>query len=270
LSDNGTEFTNETLAYVCQQFGIKQQFTSPYTPRSNGKCENFNKFLKSCLRKLCQDDQRSWDEKLGAVLSAYRSCPHTSSGESPFFLYKGRDPPLPIQELIKVVEGYKGDNSLGHRIDESRVALAIAAKGLDKIRANQRKAYINRKSVHPFKVGDLVYLKNHAGKKFDRKWQPDWRIIKLTSGWSCKIENCKTWKTRKCNVSHLKLKLPSEDWEQKPEEMGRAARFVNHPDKMGDFEFMGLTEPEAPATHSRGNNIHNLRKKVKPPDRLDL
>ena len=40
LSDNGKEFTNDTLAYVCQEFGVEQHFTSPYTPRSNGKTEN--------------------------------------------------------------------------------------------------------------------------------------------------------------------------------------------------------------------------------------
>ena len=44
LSDNGKEFCNDTLAYVCEEYGIKQHFTSPYTPRSNGKTENFNKF----------------------------------------------------------------------------------------------------------------------------------------------------------------------------------------------------------------------------------
>ena len=30
LSDNGKEFTNDTLAYVCQEFGIEQHFISPY------------------------------------------------------------------------------------------------------------------------------------------------------------------------------------------------------------------------------------------------
>ena len=47
LSDNGKEFTNDTLAYVCQEFNIEQHFTSPYTPRSNGKTENFSKFFES-------------------------------------------------------------------------------------------------------------------------------------------------------------------------------------------------------------------------------
>ena len=40
LSDNGKEFSNDPLACVCEKHGIKQHFTSPYTPRSNGKTEN--------------------------------------------------------------------------------------------------------------------------------------------------------------------------------------------------------------------------------------
>ena len=56
LSDNGKEFTNDTLAYACLEFNIEHYFTSPYTPRSNGKTENFNKFLKASIRKLCQED----------------------------------------------------------------------------------------------------------------------------------------------------------------------------------------------------------------------
>ena len=49
LSDNGKEFTNDTLAYVCQDFNIEQHFTSSYTPRSNGKTEHSNRFLKACI-----------------------------------------------------------------------------------------------------------------------------------------------------------------------------------------------------------------------------
>ena len=56
LSGNDKEFSNDTLAYVYEEHGIKQHFTSPYTPWSNGKTENFNKFLKASIRKLCQED----------------------------------------------------------------------------------------------------------------------------------------------------------------------------------------------------------------------
>ena len=64
LSDNGKEFSNDTLAYVCDEFNIKQHFTSPNTPRSNGKTENFNKFLKVSIHKLCQEDNSARDQVL--------------------------------------------------------------------------------------------------------------------------------------------------------------------------------------------------------------
>ena len=57
LSDNGKELANDTLAYVCEEFCIEQHFTNPYTPRSNGKTENFNKFLKASIRKLISEDK---------------------------------------------------------------------------------------------------------------------------------------------------------------------------------------------------------------------
>ena len=72
LSNNGKEFTNDTLAYVCQEFNIEQHFTSPYTPRSNRKTENFNKFLKASIRKLCQVDTTAWDQVLDQILFVYR------------------------------------------------------------------------------------------------------------------------------------------------------------------------------------------------------
>ena len=82
LSGNGKEFTNDTLAYVCQEFGIGQHFTSHYTPRSNGKMENCNKFHKVSIRKLCQQDKASWDQVLDQILLSCRYCPHTSTGEA--------------------------------------------------------------------------------------------------------------------------------------------------------------------------------------------
>ena len=90
LSDNGTEFSNDTLAYVCNELGIDHHFTSPYTPRSNGKVENLNKFLKATIRKLCQVDTASWDLVIDQILWIYRCCPCTSTGECPYMLVHAR------------------------------------------------------------------------------------------------------------------------------------------------------------------------------------
>ena len=130
LSDNGKEFTNDTLAYVCQEFGIEQHFTSPYSPRSNGKTENFNTFLKASIRKLRQEDKASRDQVPDQILFSYRCCPHASTGEVPYTFVYNRDQPIAIHKLIKVVEPYTGENTLGMTIEQSRIYLSIAAKML--------------------------------------------------------------------------------------------------------------------------------------------
>ena len=147
LSDNGKEFANDTLAYVCEEFCIEQHFTSLYTPRSNGKTENFNKILKASIRKLTSGDRAAWDQVLGQILFAYRCCPYLSTGEAPYTLVYARDPPLPIHTLIKVVEPYKGDNELGKRIEQSRISLSIAAKWLSRMRIQTKEA-IPQQEVH--------------------------------------------------------------------------------------------------------------------------
>ena len=208
LSDNGNEFANDTLAYVCEEFCIEQHFTSPYTARSNGKTENFNKFLKASIRKLTSEEKAAWNQVLDKILFDYRCCPHIPTGEAPYTLVHAMDPPLPIHNLIKVVEHYKADNEFGKRIEQSRVSLSIAAMWLSKMRERQKRHYLNRRSTHPFKVGDWVLLKKHQGDKMDLKWVPNYRDIKLTSAWSAIVENQTIGKIKRCNVGDLKLNIP--------------------------------------------------------------
>ena len=280
LSDNGKEFCNDTLAYVCQEYGIAQHFTSPYTPRSNGKTENFNKFLKASIRKLCQADNASWDQVLDQILFSYRCCPHTSIGEAPYTLLYFRDPPIPIHKLIQPMESYKGDNSLGKQIEQSRVTLSIAAKMLERMRENQKRHYKNRKSTHTFKIGDLVLLKKHNKEKLELKWEPNYRIIKFPSLWSAIVENQANGKTKRCNIADLKIKHPSEDWDLKPGSVGRAARFVNHPENLPDIDFVpdkinipdknNIKPNKADNIADTSHNKYSLRKSIKPPTKLDL
>ena len=69
------------------------------------------------------------------------------------------------------------------------------------------------------------------------KWEPNYRIIKLPSAWSAIVENQLSGKGKMCNIGGLKLKHPTEDWELKPSSIGRAAKFVNHPDNLPDIDF---------------------------------
>ena len=269
LSDNGKEFSNDLLAYVCEEFNIEQHFTSPYTPRSNGKTENFNKFLRASIRKLCQEDKEAWDQVLPQILFAYKCCPHTSTDESPYTLVHGRDPVLPIHKLIKVTTPYQGESFLSKSIEQSRVTLSIAAKMLERLRKNQKRAYEGRKTIHQFKVGDLVLLKKHVQEKLDLKWEPNYRIIRLPTAWTAVIEHTMSGRTGMCNVGDLQKKHPHEGWQLKASHVGRAAKFVNHPSNLREVEY-SADKPDNCSNGKPSKGGHNLRKSIKPKQRLDL
>ena len=167
------------------------------------------------MRKPTSEDKVACNQVLDQILFTYRCCPNTSTGEAPYTLVYARDPPLPIHNLIKVVEPYKEDNELGNRVEQSRVSLSIAAKWVSKMRDRQKRHYLNRRSTHPFNVGDLFLLKKHQGDKMDLKWVPKYRVIKLTLAWSAIVENQTNGKTKRCNVGDLKPKHYSEDWQLK-------------------------------------------------------
>ena len=278
LSDNGKEFVNETLTLLCDTFNIEHHYTSPYFPQSNGKTENFNKFLKASIRKLCQDDKQGWDQVLGQILMAYRCCPHTSTGESPFFLVYNRDPCLPVHKLIKPTIPYRGNFDIGYKIEQSQIALTTAAKNLEKKRALQKKPYENRPSDHSFKVGDLVLLYKHNKDKLDLQWEPGYRIVELQSPWTAKITNKTTGEPKRVNVRDLRLKDPAEDWDLKAESMGRGAKFVNDPSNLPDIDW--TPENDNLPDNDNGNppdkdkdtpdNVQTSRPRrtIKPPQRL--
>ena len=107
---------------------------------------------------------------------------------------------------------------------------------LERMQANQKIHYQHCKATHKFCVGDLVLLKKHNTDKMDLRWEPNYRVITLKSLWSVLVENQISSKTKYCNIGDLKAKHPSEDWTLQPSPVGRATRFINHPDNLPDVD----------------------------------
>ena len=76
-------------------FALRQLPTSGGHPQTDGLVERFNWTLKNMLTKLVAARGKNWDRLLSPVLLAYHTTPHSSSGETPFFLMYGRDCQLP-------------------------------------------------------------------------------------------------------------------------------------------------------------------------------
>ena len=135
LSDNRTEFKNSLMNHILQQHGIDRIFSSPYHPQSNGKLEVFHKYLKPTLKKLCEKDPANWDKYLNQLLASYRVTLNLATAETPFFLVYGRDPNLPLHQLLELMQHFLGDTDSGMlNLETLKLALARAKKTLDENR----------------------------------------------------------------------------------------------------------------------------------------
>ena len=135
LSDNGMEFKNSLMYQVLQQLGIEKIVSALYHPKSNGKLEVFHKYLKPTLKKLCGKVPANWDKYLNQVLTHYRVALNLATAETPFFLVYGRDPNLPLYQLLEPMQHFLGDPaSRMLNLETHRLALAIAKKTLDENR----------------------------------------------------------------------------------------------------------------------------------------
>ena len=131
LSDYGTEFKNQLMNKVVQQLGIDCIFSTPYHPQSNGK-QVFHKYFKPTLKKLCEKDLDNWDKYINQVLVSYHVTPHLTSIETPLFLVYGRDPNLPLHQLLEPLQQFLVNPHSGHLDLKSHcLALAIAKKTLN-------------------------------------------------------------------------------------------------------------------------------------------
>ena len=60
LHDQGAQFMGSVMKRFNNLLRIKSIHTTPYNPRCNGTCENFNKTLKQMIKKICEDEPEVW------------------------------------------------------------------------------------------------------------------------------------------------------------------------------------------------------------------
>ena len=216
---------NSLMDQVLWQLGIDSIFSVPYHPQSNGQLEVFHKYLKPTLKKLCEKDPANWDKDLNQVLVSNRVTPNLATAETPFFLVYGRDPNIPLHQLLEPMQHFLGDpDSRMLNIETHRLPLAIAKKTLD---GNRFKWLRGPWKEHPvLQDGRLCNFKNKQPGKWDLKWRPWYRIVCIVHDEHfLHIENQATGKVCSCNMKDIILEPPRE-FCNIDSHFGRAGRYI--------------------------------------------
>jgi len=79
-----------------KSMGIKVMHCTSYYPQGNSLVESSNKSLVRVIKKLLEDNKKSWDSKLKFALWGDRVTIKISIGNSPFKLDYGADDIFPI------------------------------------------------------------------------------------------------------------------------------------------------------------------------------
>ncbi|RVW96537.1 Retrovirus-related Pol polyprotein from transposon 17.6 [Vitis vinifera] len=81
----------------CSELNIRNSYSTPRYPQSNGQAEATNKTLITALKKRLEQAKGKWVEELSGVQWAYRTTPGRPTGNTPCALAYGMDAVIPIE-----------------------------------------------------------------------------------------------------------------------------------------------------------------------------
>ena len=190
MSNNGKQFDNLKFRDFCAKLRIKNYYSSPAHPQSNGQAEVTIRTLKATLKTKLEDLNGKWVEYLPEVLWAYRTTRKSATQETPFALAFG------IEAVAPVEIGLKSSRIELASVEHNEEALRLNLDPLDEKRDQvlkrtedyQRKTaryYDQKVKPRSYKPGDLVLKKllptrkNPTHGKLGSNWEGPYIVSRV-------------------------------------------------------------------------------------------
>ena len=110
LTDNGTEFKNDTMDKVLNRLNTEHKFTTVYFPRGNSRLENSHALLKRSISKYIDILDVEWDKCLNLATYAFNISPSSDNCNSPYYIVYGREPVDAELQELEELHKYTGTN----------------------------------------------------------------------------------------------------------------------------------------------------------------
>jgi len=108
ITENVQELKSKRLISFCHQYHITLGHSTAYYPQGNGLVEASNKPIVRIIKKVLQENQKSWHLKLKYALWADRVCTKRSIGTSPYELVYGAEDIFPTSLGVPVMKLLQG------------------------------------------------------------------------------------------------------------------------------------------------------------------
>jgi hypothetical protein len=189
ISDNGTQFDGKVFKGFCSDLGIKNFFSTPGYPQSNGQAEVSNKVILDGIKKRLEEAKGKWVEELPSVLWTHRTTHRRSTGETPFALAYGVEAVIPLEVGLPTTrttefDAEQNEDNLRKDLDLVEERRDIAAIRLTSYQRQMKRGYDRNIRPRSFQINDLVLRKVVANTRNpnDGKLGPNWEgPYKVTS-----------------------------------------------------------------------------------------
>ncbi len=209
LTDQGMAFMSRTIRELYELLGIKLIRTSVYHPQTDGLVEQFNRTLKTMIRKFVHEDAKNWDKWLEPLLFAVREVPQASTGFSPFELLYGRQPRGVLDVLRETWEEGPSEskNEIQHVLDlrtKLHTLGKLSMENLLQAQDKQSRLYNRGARLRNFTPGDKVLvLLPTSSSKLLAKWQGPFEVTRQVG--DLNYEVVRTDRSGARQIYHLNL-----------------------------------------------------------------
>ncbi|MBW0587392.1 hypothetical protein O181_127107, partial [Austropuccinia psidii MF-1] len=173
VSDGGSLFVSSLWTNLCQQLKISRDLSTAYHPETDGQTERVNQIIEKYLR----------------------ISDHSSTKQSPFFTFYGRDPHFDSVQITQ-------DNPSGNLSTKIQSVHQDVKRELE-FAINRFKRFADKSRARPpvFNPGDMVWLSSEnikstrPTKKLSERWLGPFTILKKVSTHSYHLKLPSQWKS---------------------------------------------------------------------------
>jgi hypothetical protein len=202
VTDNAQAFKSMAMISFCQKYNIVLGHSTTYYPQGNGLAESSNKSLVNIIKKVLDENKRSWHVHLKYALWVNRISTKRSIDISPFQMVYGTDVVLPINLALPVMKLWQDQNEepnhvtrrINQLIKVQQHRVEVDEK-MQKYQDDMKALFDHKAKDRDFLPGDLVLRwdarKEEATKhgKFEHLWYGPFRVSALEGKNSFLLEN---------------------------------------------------------------------------------